>query len=465
MSLLPLVPLLALLETAAPRGDAALWDAAFQLGDPPRASQARKTLVDAGAAGQTVLLRMARSGGDAPAIQALLAGQPCALIPSLLGSREPPSPATHAARELGQRVLTEPALRERLRASPDAFERRFVLTALVADPALLLTQLPPLEHERDARVLTSARESLECAGRARLAPGAKRPDPGALRDARRQLTLWLDARVPTSRCATAEDLQGALQEGLAAGTWRASGWSASDGELRVSLSSTQGERTTLSDQCALGMYDALARRGEYRPALVMPLATSEELEPGLREQAGQRAVADLEHYPEAERNGLAAQLVNAGFPVAVRVTFDTKERAFLQPEHLEAALRQQQPEARAAVERTVFCHGTFGDSGIALLGYLGTPEAAALAWRYATQCPSARQQAAAALVRLEDPRALEPLEAVLQEPLLLDNALMRALREHATPAVLDRLGALARDGSDNARRLLGRLGKPLPETP
>ncbi|ATB29319.1 hypothetical protein [Melittangium boletus] len=455
----PLVLLLAGLGTACAHTDPRLWDAALGLDRPDRTAQAEETLNHAGAEGIDVLLRTARAGGESTALQAVLLTQPCPAL--YLGlhpghrERDTRSPSLSAARLLARRALAEPPLLQRLVSSPEPFERQLAFASLAGEPTTLLATLPRLEHEHDARVLMSAEQALSCAGFVRTTT-ASAASPEALRAGQRRLEEWMKARLPERRCDTPADMKGEQQEGLATGAWSVAGWGSSGHEFTLHLETDQGVRVNLGPACALAMYDALAHRGVYLSGLVLPLGTEAWLSRDIRQEAARRAITDLSHYPESQRNRIAAELVNAGHEVPVNVAFQA-DNTFAQAEELEAAARQKQPGARPSIERYVFCRGTFGTSGISLLGYVATPEAAQSAYELATRCPGALGEATTALVRLEDTRAVELLGPALENPGFARDELILALLEHATPAVHEKLRALEAGGSQEAAGILQRM--------
>ncbi len=437
------------------REEGALWKAAFALDTRgPAAAEAETVLRQAGAEGYDVLARLARGAGEGEALQAAASEARC---PGVFGfggiprGREQQSPSWYAARFAARLLAESPELRARAQGSAEAFDRQLALVASIPDAAGLLAAVARLEGESDVHVLSAAERALRCAGHGARTEAGQRE---ALKAAERQVNARLTLARPEQGCDTAQGVTDSLVEKVARGTWRINGWSGGNDTLTVSLDVGGGGRMHLAPQCALALYDALARRGVYLSGLVMPLSTEGFLPKATREEAARRAVRDLGRFPEPERNRLAAQLVNAGHTVPLKVTVN--EDTFGQDEELEAAVRQKQPQARELVDQHVFCRGTFGGSGIELLGYLDTRQAADTAYQLAQRCPRAVGAATAALVRLEDARALGLLEGALKDAGFSRKALERAIFEHYTPALDRALETLEAAGSSDAKALRQR---------
>ncbi|MGA9522753.1 MAG: hypothetical protein WBV82_14895 [Myxococcaceae bacterium] len=256
------------------------------------------------------------------------------------------------------------------------------------------------------------------------------------------------------QCEGIDALAVDMVEGAAKGGTRTISWTRSDDELSLSLKRGADERT-FAPPCALALYEALAKRGEYMPELVVPLPHQYIVPLATREAAARRAIRDLDRYPESERNRVAAALVVAGYKVPVKVRFQ-KSDAFDQQTELEAAARQGDKAALAEIERFVLCRGTFRPNGIELLGYLNTKSAADTAYELAQKCPLTLGAATAALVRMKDPRAFKVLGKALETRSANDD-LTRAVIESFTPALGSELRRLAAKDVSRADDLLQRL--------
>ena len=460
----PLLLVLALVGASPRPSDAALWEAAFALNDPAEAPRAEALLTKAGPAGLDVLVKLARAGGEAAAINAAapdlrchlgLAGDP---VQSRMLATRNPEPARIAARMLSTRMKEDPRLHERLLTSRSSFERRLALAHLAPDLQALLGVLPRLDKEKDPQVLTLAARALQCAI---YGPGLRADaDREALRAAQAKFNKKLEGLLPQNECASAEGITGALREGLRQRLWQLTGWSASGRSFALSVDTGRGVSMQLTPPCALALYDVLVQREVYLPGLVVPLSTSPDVKKELRVEAARRAVRDLDRYPELDRNRLAAELVNAGHPVSRAIVL--REDAFPGEAELEAAARLHQPGATAAIESYVFCRGMSGSSTLALLGFVGTPQAAETAVQFASRCPQARAPATAALLRLKDPRALEWLGPSLEQS-ILDWRLRDAAGEAYTPALGEKLRALKDSGGPERSRQATALLKHLKE--
>ena len=69
------------------------------------------------------------------------------------------------------------------------------------------------------------------------------------------------------------ELEPALVDELAKDQASAGGWSSSNDTREVKVRRAKEDNVELSPACALAAYDALAARGKYVNALVMPVAT------------------------------------------------------------------------------------------------------------------------------------------------------------------------------------------------
>lgn len=449
-----LLLLLLLTGRAHATEDSELWRAAYALDKPAKAEAAEATLRKGGAAAYEVLMKLARVNGEERALA--LAGGPRACMMfamHAMGAHPGQSALPEKVAKLALKLLVEsPELRKQAEASQEPFDRAMSLLAAAAVPDALPGAVERLRREQDPWLLLWADSFVGCAMRQ---PGAgKHPD--ALTQDARSLSERARELRDLKTCQEPSELDPAWVDRLAQGSATASGWSRSNDELRIPVRGGPGESLEVAPGCALALYEAVAERGRYLPGLLVPVATEQWVAMGSRKAAGLRAVKDLEHYPKEERNRLAAKLVNAGFTVPVKVTFQT-EHGFLQEEELEAAARQGNPDARAAILQTAFCRDASGGEGVALLGFVKGREAADTAFQLARRCPRARARATAALLRLKDRRAVELLGPALDSPGFGREHLQRALVESLTPQVAAKLRALAAKqspGAEDTVRLL-----------
>jgi hypothetical protein len=444
-----LFSLLALAGAARAADDPALWKAVFQLDEPDRARKAASLLRANGAAGYDVLSKVARAGGERAALFIAARALQCPM-PRVMSYRphhrrdsELPQSAAKLAMEL---LLEDRALRERMLGAEEPFDRAMALIASAGVPGALPGALKHLEKEKAPRVLELAEDISRC---------AKYRTGEQVEAEAERLSRRLEGSAQQPRCEQAGFAADTFVEGIANGRYQVSGWSRSNDDFTVTLKRGSEDSSNLAPPCALALYDALVKRGRYVPGLVVPITQQRLLSLPTRDAAARRAVRDLMRYPDQERNWLAAELVNAGYEVPVQVTF--REDTFAQEKELEAAARQGNKVALAEIERFVFCRGTFGSNGLAMLGYLKTRDAADTAYELAQRCPHARGAGTAALLRLKDPRALDLLGAALEDVGFAEDDLTRAAFESYTPALGNELRRLAARDIFRAKELLRLL--------
>ncbi|RYZ42984.1 MAG: hypothetical protein EOO71_05685 [Myxococcaceae bacterium] len=446
--------------TPAP-DEATLWKAAFALdGSPPAVlADAESKLLAGGPTAYGVLTKMARVGGREQVVSAAGPVPFCQSVPqfrAMTGMRTGGGPKLpgKAAELAGRLLMKDEALRRRAQTSEDSFERALALLSTVRQPESQAQALAAMRKEPDPELRLWASAIATCF----LRSAEKRGDPSldAMRIEEKHLAeLAEDVREPL-RCVEPTELAPTLVDELAKGMATAGGWSSSNETFELNAKRANGEAVSLSPACALAAYDALVTRGTYLEALVLPLATHLQKDWGLRMAAGQRAGRDLEHYPEIRRNHTAAELVNAGHAVSVKVTWK-EDRGIWSRDELEAALRQGNPNAKVALDRMLFCRSKIGENEMSLLGYLGTKQAAETAYGIAQRCPDTLAAATAALVRLKDPRASKFLPKALENWGFDQEALRRALLDAYTPKLGQQLRELEAQGNDKARDMVALL--------
>jgi hypothetical protein len=443
-----LFALLALPGVARAADPPALWKAVFQLDEPDHAKKAASLLRANGAAGYDVLSKVARAGGERSALAVAAMELRCPLrrfTPYRHYAYGRDSQLPQSAAKLALELLLENRpLREGMLGAEEPFDRAMALIASMSVPGALPAALKRLENEKATRVLELVEDVSRCA---QFRTGDQ------VEAETERLTRRLENSEQQPRCDQAGAAADALVEGLATGRYRASGWARSNDDFTVTVKRGPESESHLAPPCALALYDALVKRGTYMPGLVVPITQQHLLPLPTRDAAARRAVRDLMRYPEQQRNELAAELVNAGYEVAVQVTF-REDNSFGQEKELEAAARQGSKVALEEIDRFVFCRGTFGTHGISMLGYLKTPDAADTAYELAQRCPNARGAATAALLRLKDPRALDLLATALEEVGFAEDDLARAARESYTPALGRELRKLAARDNFRAKELL-----------
>lgn len=453
LSVTALLTALALAAAPAAPDEAALWKAAFALegATPAPRAAAEAVLLQGGATAFGVLTKLARVGGRGQVMAAAGPVPVCSEMMhlrsmSMMNSNGPRLPGM-AAELAGRLLMKDDALRRRAQASEDPFDRALALAAATLAPEIQAQALSAMRKEPELWLRLWASSFANCFTRV----AEKRGDGSveALRSEAKYLAERAEDVGPPLRCEEPAELEPALVDELARDQASAGGWSSSNDALEVKVRRANEDNVELSPACALAAYDALAARGKYVHALVMPVATQLHSQWKLRQAAGQRAARDLEHVPELRRNRVAAELVNAGHSVPLKVTWEAN-RVQWSREELEAAMRQGNPDAKAALEQLVFCRSTTGQNDLSLLGYLGTKKAAETAHAIAERCPDVQAAATAALVRLKDPRAARFLPQALEQWGHDQEALKRAMLEAYTPKLGQQLRALEAKGLHKA---------------
>ncbi|MFP2957839.1 hypothetical protein ACLEPN_08410 [Myxococcus sp. 1LA] len=431
--------------------DAALWRAAYTLDKPGKGEAAEAELRRGGAAAYDVMTKLARVSGEERAL-ALAAGQRmCPLfvmhhmgMHALASQSRLPEKLSKLALDM---LVKSPDLRQRAEVSAEPFDRALALLAAEAVPDALPGAVERMGKEQEPWLVLWATGFVGCAIQ------QDRTKAATLSELLKPLSERAQALRDTKECQEPAEVPPRWVELLASGTATVRGWSRTGGELRIPVSAGPGESLDVRPGCAVALYEAVAERGRYVRELLIPVATEQWVAAGARQAAGARAVKDLEHYPEDQRNQLAAKLVNAGFTVPVKVTFQA-DQAFVQTEQLEAAARQGAPEARAAILQVAFCRDNGSGSPVRLLGFVKGREAADLAHQLARKCPRAIPDATAALVRLKDPRALALLGPALAAPDSGQDSLRKALTESLTPQVATKLRSLAAKKAAGAEEMV-----------
>ncbi|RKH69150.1 hypothetical protein D7V93_00045 [Corallococcus llansteffanensis] len=438
-----------------------MWKAAFALegSTPAPRAAAESVLLQGGATAYGVLSKLARVGGRA---QVMAAAGPLPTCVEMMhyrsmammrGSNGPRLPGM-AAELAGRLLMKDDALRRRVQTSEDPFDRGLALAAVTRSPELQVQALAAMRKEPEPWLRMWAGSLANCFTRT----AEKRGDGSveALRVEAKYLAEQAeDVRAPL-RCVEPAELEPTLVDELATEQSTAGGWSSSGEVMQVNVQRANGDEVSLSPACALAAYDALVTRGKHVDSLVQPVATHLQSDWRLRQAAGQRAARDLEHLPEFKRNRAAAELVNAGHDVPLKVTWK-EERGYWSREEVEAAMRQGNPDAKAALDRLLFCRNSSGQNEMSLLGYLGTKKAAETAYAIAQRCPDAQAAATAALVRLKDPRAAKFLPQALEQWGSDQEALRRALLDAYTPKLGQQLLALEAKGLQQAREMVKLL--------
>ncbi|HEY3446568.1 MAG TPA: hypothetical protein VGK67_09385 [Myxococcales bacterium] len=441
--------------------EAALWNAAFALDSLSYAKEAEATLLSGGAPALAILVKVARSAGDSAALQAAAADRcPHFFLSSgsfrFMSFASHPSDRPGLAAALASKLLAaDPSLARGLLSSRSAFDRALGILASAQDEARLAEALRATREDSDPLVAEVAEAATHCAAPFAVQRQAKANS--ALAVELKAVEERSERLQAATRCEEPGFLAGVYLDGLLSGRFKVEGWTRSNDDFTVAITRDQGQRSSLAPACALAIYDAAARRQRFLPALAVPIAECLSVAAGTRNAAAQRAVRDLDRFDEQERNGFAARLVVAGYRVPSPVTFDAKN-TFGQDKELEAAARQGNQEALAALETKMFCPADLVDDETHLLGFSSAPETSDRAAQIAERCPRSRCEAVAALVRLGDPRAVKLLGKVFSElGACFGDSLERAILERPSSALVEELRRLAAADGHEAKTILEHL--------
>lgn len=437
---------------ASAGGEDDLWGAVFDLATPAKEQAAAQALRRGGLPAAKALLRAARADGERTSLSSAGRQRGCWVtldtfhfgFMKLDGVGEK---ATVLAMEL---AAADRAIGAALLTSPSGFERAVAILAVAKDPARLTEALKATREDADPLVVAAAAAVGRCSG-------GPTPDPKSDLGAELKRVDEKQERLrAVSHCDAPGFVAAAYLDGLVSGRYAIAGWTRSNDIFTVTVRRDGSESASLAPACALAVYDAAAARGKWLHGLVVPIAQELVVPLAEREQAAARAVRDLDRYEEQERNRIAAKLVNAGFRVKYRVTYDEKS-LFAQEDLVEAAVRQDQGEAGEVLHQALACPESLVDHRTHLYGYLPGRQSADRVAAIAEQCPRSRQQAVAALLRLGDPRAIAHLEPVFEARDIFETEIERAIREVRTPAVIAELKRLAGAKVERASEILGRM--------
>ncbi|MBN2496408.1 MAG: hypothetical protein JXR96_17575 [Deltaproteobacteria bacterium] len=428
-----------------------LWTAVVELGQLGRSRQAEQRIRAAGRDGLDALLLASRLGDSSVLPRAAHAGG-CRSILTMAACLGQKPPSTRAA-ELAIQLLQEnEAWARELFASEDAFLRSMALLSTCSSPDKLLATLESAAQEEPGPDL------LEASNLVLFHFGTGEPEvEEGLRVRIKEAALGLRTRslpiIPEEACLASDFGDSTDVQDLAFGRVR---WMGRFNGLDY-MQRKDGSAFGLPPVCVLKCYQALKIKAEGEPPaqmvdLLLRVAEDLTLEPGLRARAAEALMPDLALLPELKRVRTAARLVNAGFEVPFKLSYDDSRLPDLRV--LEAAIRQG-ADIREAVIPTVVCPRYQGEQ-IVLLGFSDKPAAADRAAQIAAYCPNARTAATAALIRLGDSRAKGMLFTLLvsQRTLGLQrDKLVDALRARGGSELRDLILELAEAGNRVARRL------------
>ncbi|MBN2497889.1 MAG: hypothetical protein JXR96_25065 [Deltaproteobacteria bacterium] len=427
---------------AGAEGDA-LYDAALDLSSAERRAQAEQSLRASGPEGIQALVRLAELGGDLHLADAALRAAGCACSED--EHFKPGKAAAFAVQLLRER----PELRERSLASTSALERFLALASLADDPDRLGAALDKAAAGMDGRMARALHHLGRCLG--------KMPVDERLQVRVEQIQDRLEriqAEITFPRRAVKRDACEIEQlgQGFLDGSHAVKGAERRRGARVLTLTIYRGldrEEIVLDPECAIGIYSWVAARGKYPVGLLLPLLST-KVECFRRENGHEKQCGEI--VAEALREQAAALLSRD----LDRIDEDLRGRV---SGGLRGVGRQVPSEAeRARRENDFFCRSSFQiDYWIGLLGHARDGESRELAAELARLCPKSRAYSTAALVRLQDPRAIGYLEQALQSPGYV--AVEQAALDRGTPEVWAEVERLAGTGVRNAGRLWAVKGK------
>lgn len=452
--------LLACAPRVVGRGDA-LWNAALSLDSAEGRAQSGPLLEAAGRDGLAVLLRVAHIGGEQRAVANAMRSAGCSgamVLHGVAGRRAGESALAEQAAFFASRLLQSHSdLLQAAVSSRDPFDRAMAVASTVSDAKRLLEVLGTLQNDPERVVAETAVTALRCP--AIIAQRVHVTTDSALGSVEVKFADRVLEHQKASRCtdpATAP----ALAAGLIDGSLLARDTVISNNVLTLQLRRHGTELVSVSPGCAIALYDLLARRARYEVDLLTLFLSERAVPKTVRDQAAERLQRDLRHYPEDARNWTAARLTNAGYAAPIDVAIDGPRRG-TQEDVLQAAARQGSSEAVREILKHNFCRTGVDLRVVALLGFVGTKDAADLAARHAERCPESIEAATAALVRLGDPRGLPLLKLAMERPGVARVDLESALFERFSPRLEAELQRIAENEqgslSDRARTLLRQL--------
>ncbi|MBN2497056.1 MAG: hypothetical protein JXR96_20860 [Deltaproteobacteria bacterium] len=447
-------------ERPEPSEEDRLWRAIADLGSPETREPAKRVLRDAGRKGFDLCLKAARMGEemvvqDYAGFEMGLIGISTVMTTSMRREAElTGSPGNDVAGPeaagLAAVILSEhPDWQAELLRSADMFERQLALLSTFGDMERFEQTLDFVMAQPDT-MLPRIGQMLH----ASTCPERIRTKGLALAHRSQRAVDVLDGELKG-------ELVTCLQGGRCGHYFDGYG-----SDPRLILTQPDG-KLALSPRASLDLYAALrAQKTEnVKPVLSLrdslfdmlaDLAVGEET----RKKIAAALAADLPELEGAERDLLAARLINAGFETAHRPVLRPGEPD--QDVVFEAMLRGGAKGAREAVFERVFCRYWPGDT--AELGFAASAGAADLAAEIATRCPGDVVAATAALVRLQDARARRFLEPSVRALSIMDGpptssnlvageALGAALHDRGTAEIGFELECLAKS-YPRARSLL-----------
>ncbi|MBN2496407.1 MAG: hypothetical protein JXR96_17570 [Deltaproteobacteria bacterium] len=367
-----------------------LWEAVFALGDPTLSAEAEKTLKDAGPRGIEILLQAARADHDFMILDEPLRVLGCKKSPSFSDVPRTPSIPERAAALVVGHLPAHPELQHRLLSSGREVERALAVLSLLGsssyeDLERALRKLGPSTHTVRQRLVFSLHSCIR---------SRKAGLPPELYDSLcSRLDILLHDSFKTSfivqeGCPAADFAEGLVEGRTAIGSFQKSGKS-----FFLELARADRKPVRVSAACVLEIYLAARERDRLEPWLLATLVKMAD-DQDLKRRAAEALIRDLERFEPKKRDRYAEVLLEAGFRVPRAGTSD----------------KQEADSVQAVVDKLLACPSS--STRVGLLGFAARGDAlraADLAWELAERCPEHAGHAAAALIRLGDPRAAQAL--------------------------------------------------------
>jgi hypothetical protein len=395
-----LVVIAALAAAPAP-SDEKVWELIFQL-EGDKSAAATEQLKPIALRAMPSMLKAARAAGmDASlASNGMLCGMPIEHTFMML-RRGGETAGMRAGGLLLTLARADPALNQALSVSPDPLGR--VIALLTAD-----REKPAFQKLLEGATRDSAPQVVRLAAQLAACP-SKTPYSREIAESLGARQKELD---PLARCDNPSQagpfVQAFYDGGLKATGWRTSG----DQDAWV----TTASGSELKWPCAVAIYSGLVGRGRYEPSLLLPLVEA-RMPADARKAAGELLQRDEGKYPEKKRDDVASKLVVAGFTSSAKEKIIVPDNpTYAKADTLAAAALQKAPGAREAIEKRFICRGHALDESIALLGFAPSQSNADAAMRIAELCKEGRVAAVGALIRMKDPRAVQLLPSVIDDP-------------------------------------------------
>ena len=359
------------------------------------------------------------------------------------------TPAGQAVLAAYRWLQAQPELALHLARSDDWFGRSLAVMSQLKNPAGLWAVLDAVGQVQNPQLTMVSVSVLHQASQ-------HAGDSWQAKLAQRSADLEVAETWSDERCRQDSAGFAGLVEQVRTGAYKKGSHSSRNNALRVHLDRPDGREVAVGPGCALEIYHRLAAKDQHLPELIMPLLNWGVVDVGLRRQAAEHVLADLERIPEDKRNLALARVINAGGQTDQRVQPVSKVLGFDVAEILEAMARQDPEAARSHLKRFWLCSEVFGNAKlIALSGLAPSPQAAHEAYEIGQQCEHGLEPALIALLHMGDQRATELLDKRLEKDFPpISTEVIYALREHRSEALSQHLTSRASAGNLQAKHIL-----------